>query len=309
LTDAYPYLTPYQYAGCEPIANTDLDGAEPENATQNTYINSRGHEFVTRKDYGFSYFDKELGETYYLKSDNAPLGLYKMDGSGAAEKLSARVSNSPESAIISSINTPEVQAQIAFYQQQAEQFKNGGDIRGLSEWKHEIAVEGGVDIMNKAMNDANFYDHSALYSGQFFAATWPVPDPELTAAKFQVFVSEMAFQGVFRYMGANFQLPAFLGRFGNVFKRGLRLQSSVVKVMGKNYKSVGEVTVSIKNTQLLTKLNATSKGNWVKVYEAGVQNGSKIETHYFRNNNTGQVFDVKVKYNYWKQKSFKNLVP
>jgi RHS repeat-associated protein len=33
LTDAYPYLTPYQYAGCEPIANTDLDGAEPENAT------------------------------------------------------------------------------------------------------------------------------------------------------------------------------------------------------------------------------------------------------------------------------------
>jgi RHS repeat-associated protein len=29
LTDAYPYWTPYQYAGCEPIVNTDLDGAEP----------------------------------------------------------------------------------------------------------------------------------------------------------------------------------------------------------------------------------------------------------------------------------------
>lgn len=29
LTDAYPYYTPYQYAGCEPIANIDMDGLEP----------------------------------------------------------------------------------------------------------------------------------------------------------------------------------------------------------------------------------------------------------------------------------------
>ncbi|MEO6732216.1 MAG: RHS repeat-associated core domain-containing protein, partial [Ferruginibacter sp.] len=29
LTDEYPELTPYQYAGCEPIANVDLDGLEP----------------------------------------------------------------------------------------------------------------------------------------------------------------------------------------------------------------------------------------------------------------------------------------
>jgi RHS repeat-associated protein len=39
LTDAYPYLTPYQYAGCEPIANTDLDGAEPVNATVQKGVN------------------------------------------------------------------------------------------------------------------------------------------------------------------------------------------------------------------------------------------------------------------------------
>lgn len=67
------------------------------------------------------------------------------------------------------------------------------------------------------------------------------------------------------------------------------------------------MTVPIKNTELLNKLNATSKGDWVKVYEAGLYNGSKIETHYFRNNTTRQVFDVKTKYNYWHQKSFKNL--
>jgi hypothetical protein len=29
LTDGYPYYTPYQYAGNEPIANVDLDGLEP----------------------------------------------------------------------------------------------------------------------------------------------------------------------------------------------------------------------------------------------------------------------------------------
>ncbi len=78
-------------------------------------------------------------------------------------------------------------------------------------------------------------------------------------------------------------------------------------MMGKGYKAAGEVTVPIKNTELLNKLNATSKGDWVKVYEAGIQKGSKIETHYFRNNTTRQVFDVKTKDNYWHQKSFKNL--
>jgi RHS repeat-associated protein len=31
LADDYPYYTPYQFAGCEPIANVDLDGLEPLN--------------------------------------------------------------------------------------------------------------------------------------------------------------------------------------------------------------------------------------------------------------------------------------
>jgi hypothetical protein len=42
LTDAYPYLTPYQYAGCEPIVNADLDGAEPEDRTKAIGTSSDG---------------------------------------------------------------------------------------------------------------------------------------------------------------------------------------------------------------------------------------------------------------------------
>ncbi|WP_339869291.1 hypothetical protein [uncultured Algoriphagus sp.] len=90
-------------------------------------------------------------------------------------------------------------------------------------------------------------------------------------------------------------------------KAGLQLERSAVDAMGKGYSPVSEVVVPIKNTELLKKLNISSKGDWVKVYEAGTQNGNKIETHYFRNNSTQQVFDVKVKYNYWHQKSFKKL--
>jgi hypothetical protein len=43
------------------------------------------------------------------------------------------------------------------------------------------------------------------------------------------------------------------------------------------------------------------------VYEAGMKNGQKIETHYFRNNTDGEVFDVKTKYDYWHQKAFRKI--
>ena len=97
----------------------------------------------------------------------------------------------------------------------------------------------------------------------------------------------------------------WLARFAG--KTGLALENSVSKVLGNSYKTMGEVTVPIKNAELLNSLNATSKGNRVKVYEAGLQNGVKTETYFFRNNTTNQVFDVKTKYNYWHQKAFKNL--
>ena len=78
----------------------------------------------------------------------------------------------------------------------------------------------------------------------------------------------------------------------------LILRNSVSNVIGKSYRSVSEVAVPIKNTGLLKSLNAASKGEWVKVYETGTLHGRQIETHYFRNNTTYKVFDVKIKYNY-----------
>jgi RHS repeat-associated protein len=89
----------------------------------------------------------------------------------------------------------------------------------------------------------------------------------------------------------------------------LRVFKSVEKVMGKTYRAINEVVVPVKNTPLLKELNAASKGKgvWEKVYQAGVKNGKKIEVHFFRNSKTGQVYDVKIKYNYWHQKAFKGL--
>jgi len=117
----------------------------------------------------------------------------------------------------------------------------------------------------------------------------------------------IAGNALFPNVGNGPKLP-FKTSFNSVAaKGGLQLESSVAKVMGNSYKSISEVTVPIKNTGLLNSLNAASKGNWVKVYEAGIKNGAKIETHYFRNSSTNQVFDVKIKYNYWHQKSFKSI--
>ena len=87
----------------------------------------------------------------------------------------------------------------------------------------------------------------------------------------------------------------------------VQIETSVSKLMGNSYVAMGEIVTPIKNTELLNSLNATSKGNWVKVYEAGIQNGTKIEVHYFRNTTTRQVFDVKTKYNYWHQSAFQNI--
>lgn len=38
LTDDYPYYTPYQFAGNEPIANIDIDGLEPGFSLAGTFF-------------------------------------------------------------------------------------------------------------------------------------------------------------------------------------------------------------------------------------------------------------------------------
>jgi RHS repeat-associated protein len=45
LTDSYPFLTPYQYASCDPITNIDVDGLEgcPSVAGMTGYVGTMGH--------------------------------------------------------------------------------------------------------------------------------------------------------------------------------------------------------------------------------------------------------------------------
>ena len=86
------------------------------------------------------------------------------------------------------------------------------------------------------------------------------------------------------------------------------IEKSVSGIMGESYKAVGEVIVPIKNESLKHFLNNLSEGHWVKIYEAGIKNGGEIEVHYFKNTTTGDVFDVKMKYDYFHQKEFKSIV-
>jgi hypothetical protein len=114
---------------------------------------------------------------------------------------------------------------------------------------------------------------------------------------------------------ASFAFGGVEGTFGGVVKSGvtnvasknLPLKNSVSEVMGETYTTVANVSTPITNKGLVSELRATSYGDWSKVYEAGIQNGAKVEVHYFQNSTTKQVFDVKEKYTKWHQIAFKNL--
>ena len=90
-------------------------------------------------------------------------------------------------------------------------------------------------------------------------------------------------------------------------QNALQLETSVQSAMGGAYQAMGEVTAPIKNVDLLKVLSEASEGNWVKVYEAGIQDGNQIEVHYFRNETTKRLFDVKKKYDAWHQDAFKKI--
>jgi len=86
----------------------------------------------------------------------------------------------------------------------------------------------------------------------------------------------------------------------------ITLFKSVSDVLG-NYLPKKSIYVDIKNQDLVNVLKNKSPGNWVKVYEAGYQDGKKIEVHYFKNIDTKESFDIKIKYEKWHQKEFKTL--
>jgi len=87
----------------------------------------------------------------------------------------------------------------------------------------------------------------------------------------------------------------------------MRIESSVEGFLWGRYEAVTEVAVIVNRPDILKSLNTYSPGDWVKVYEAASLNGNLFEIHYFRNNTTGQVFDVKLKTDKLRQKEFKNI--
>lgn len=93
------------------------------------------------------------------------------------------------------------------------------------------------------------------------------------------------------------------------FVAGVALPGGGYSLVGKNYKKVAEITVAVNKTEIdfLKLLQSISKGEWVKVFEAAIINGKKVELHYFRHVKTGKTFDMKEKYQYWHQRSFKKL--
>lgn len=76
--------------------------------------------------------------------------------------------------------------------------------------------------------------------------------------------------------------------------------------MGKGYEIAGEKIVPIKNTEVLNMLNSASKGDWVKVYAAGLKNREKMEVYYYRNNNTDRFLMLKQNTIICIRKSLKN---
>ncbi|MFD2565910.1 RHS repeat-associated core domain-containing protein [Pseudotenacibaculum haliotis] len=100
-------------------------------------------------------------------------------------------------------------------------------------------------------------------------------------------------------------LVAPLGGYASL--KNSKFYNSVEEVMGSSYRKAGEVIVNIKDKSLLETLNKASSGDWVKVYEAAKINGKRVEIHYFRNNSTGELFDIKEKYQYWHQRIFNKL--
>jgi len=90
--------------------------------------------------------------------------------------------------------------------------------------------------------------------------------------------------------------------FGNVAKggtSGLKTYGSLTEKFGTGYESVAVTQGKHLPIELGQKLNTMSPGSWSKVYEAGILNGSRVETHYFFNATTGEYVNPFIKSSGW----------
>jgi|GEM_PF-612151 len=304
LQTKYPFYTPYQFAGNRPIQAKDLDGREPD------LINFIIDYFYVRPAVKVSNESKVYVKNLNTVMSHDNMGHFDQSGkSGSIQDqvdqknlntglAEAQLANSTASATDGALEFASTPFKVVFPEagliEAPINYGNGDNLKGtlnlagglLGNLRYleglQAIKQGGnkfslksLGILKKASKNSN--------SG--------------TLSSYDNYGLEFSDDGLSMTGSGTPSVAA---------EAGIQLKNSVTDVLGSGYSSVAEVTVPIKNTDLLTQLNASSKGDWVKVYEAGYQNGNKIETHYFRNNNTSQVFDVKIKYNSWHQKAFKN---
>ena len=80
---------------------------------------------------------------------------------------------------------------------------------------------------------------------------------------------------------------------------GLKTYGSLIEKFGAGYESVAVTQGKYLPIELGQKLNTMSPGSWSKIYEAGLLNSSKVETHYFFNATTGQYVNPFIKSSGW----------
>jgi RHS repeat-associated protein len=296
LQKKYPDLSPYQFTNNSPIAFTDPDGLE-------------------RIFYKLTYDQKNGGRpvlTYTGRSDRSPtlgeafLTIFKHNTKSIGEMFKKQIYVSLPSGGSKHFDyykqfwdwqktlTPQSEAQQeqakAEYQKTQEQVQAATQLLineqymrfEMSDGKFDFDAPPDITGIGKSKTSA-----TSKANERVKAANNGVNNPEYHGMEFLDDGMRMVEQP-----------------FGSV---RISLKPSVSSVMGSGYVAKGEVTATIKNVDVLKALNSTSKGDWVKVYEAGILNGNKIETHYFRNNTTKEVFDVKIKYPEWHQKQFKKI--
>ena len=62
--------------------------------------------------------------------------------------------------------------------------------------------------------------------------------------------------------------------------------------------SVVQRSAEIKNFERLSQLQNIESGKWIKVYDAVILNGKRVEIHYFKHVNTGKYLQSKIRYNF-----------
>jgi len=177
------------------------------------------------------------------------------------------------------------------------------------------------DFWNKSQNgsswtnqgDGSFSDGN----GQTVKDEKPPQDTSTWLSKlrgFQTKASNWATNGQSKWADQQSAVVTEMGQTFTTVTQGYRdytkpeliLKKSILKAMGKGYEIAGEKIVPIKNTEVLNMLNSASKGDWVKVYAAGLKNREKMEVYYYRNNNTDRFLMLKQNTIICIRKSLKN---